>query len=48
LLHKTRARIEQAIGKLKRFKRITMRYDKKTDSYAAFVALACTLRGQQF
>jgi transposase len=48
LLYKTRARVAQAIGKLKRFKRIAMRYNKTTDSYAAFVALACALRGQQF
>jgi transposase len=48
LLYKTRASVEQAIGKLKPFKRIAMRYDKTTDSYAAFVALACALRGQQF
>jgi len=32
-----------AIGKFKRFKRIAMRCDKTTDSYAAFVALACAL-----
>jgi transposase len=42
------SRVEQAIGKLKRFKRIAVRYDKTTDNYAAFVALACALRGQQF
>ena len=43
LLYKTRARAEQAIGKLKRFKRIAMRCEKTTDSYGAFVAFACTL-----
>jgi transposase len=43
LLYKTRARIEQTIGKLKRFKRIAMRCDKTQDSYGAFVAFACTL-----
>jgi transposase len=41
-LYKGRARIEQAIGKLKRFKRIALRCDKTAQSYAAFVALACT------
>jgi transposase len=43
LLYKTRARVEQAIGKLKRFKRIAMRCEKTAISYGAFVAFACTL-----
>ena len=43
LLYKTRARVEQTIGKLKRFKRVAMRCDKTQDSYSAFVAFACTL-----
>jgi len=43
LLYKTRARVEQTIGKLKRFKRVAMRCDKTQDSYGAFVAFACTL-----
>jgi hypothetical protein len=43
LLYKTRARVEQAIDKLKRFERITMRCKKTTDGYGAFVAFACTL-----
>ena len=43
LLYKTRARIEQAIGKLKRFKRVAMRCEKTKDSYFAFVAFACTM-----
>jgi transposase len=42
LLYKTRARVEQTIGKLKRFKRVAMRCDKTQDSYGAFVAFACT------
>jgi transposase len=42
-LYKTRARIEQAMGKLKRFKRITLRCEKTATSYAAFVAFACTM-----
>jgi transposase len=40
-LYKGRARIEQAIGKLKRFKRIALRCDKTAQSYAALIALAC-------
>jgi hypothetical protein len=43
LLGKTRARVEQAIGTLKRVKRIAMRCEKTTDSYRAFVACARTL-----
>jgi hypothetical protein len=35
--------VEQAIGKLKRFKRVAMRCEKTSDSYAAFVAFACIL-----
>jgi transposase len=33
LLYKTRARIEQAIGKLKRFKRVAMCCEKTAESY---------------
>jgi transposase len=43
LLYKTRARIEQAMGKLKRFKRIAMRCEKTAESYGAFVGFACGL-----
>jgi transposase len=43
LLYRTRARIEQAIGKLKRFKRIALRCEKTAESYAAFVGFACGL-----
>ena len=42
-LYRARARIEQAIGKLKRFKRIALRCEKTADSYGAFVAFACGL-----
>lgn len=42
-LYKGRARIEQAMGKLKRFKRIALRCEKTAESYAAFVAFACTI-----
>jgi len=43
LLYRTRARIEQAIGKLKRFKRVAMRCEKTKTSYDAIVSFACTL-----
>jgi hypothetical protein len=40
---KTNPRVEQTIGKLKRFKRVAMRCEKTADSYTAFVAFACIL-----
>ena len=40
-LYKARARIEQLIGKLKRFKRIALRCEKTARNYSSFVALAC-------
>jgi transposase len=42
-LYRGRARIEQAIGKLKRFKRIALRCEKTAANYAALVAFACGL-----
>jgi transposase len=42
-LYKLRARIEQTIGKLKRFKRIALRCDKTTASFEAFTSFACSL-----
>lgn len=42
-LYKGRARIEQTIGKLKRFKRIAMRCEKTAQNFAALVAFACGL-----
>ncbi|KQO59952.1 hypothetical protein ASF22_22515 [Methylobacterium sp. Leaf87] len=39
-LYRTRARIEQTFGKLKRFKRIALRCEKTRASFAAFVSLA--------
>jgi len=42
-LYRGRARIEQAIGKLKRFKRIAMRCEKTAESFAALVSFACGL-----
>ena len=41
LLYKGRARIEQAVGKIKRFKRIALRCEKSAQNYRSFVALAC-------
>ena len=43
MLYRGRARIEQAVGKLKRFKRIALRCEKTDESYAAFVAFACSM-----
>jgi transposase len=42
-LYRARARIEQAIGKLKRFKRVALRCEKTAENYAAIVAFACGL-----
>ncbi|MBV8506397.1 MAG: IS5 family transposase [Alphaproteobacteria bacterium] len=42
-LYKLRARIEQTIGKLKRFKRVAMRCEKTDISYSAFISFACGL-----
>jgi hypothetical protein len=35
--------LEQAVGKLKRFKRLALRCEKIADSYGAFAAFACGL-----
>src|SRR5438309_2780070 len=40
VLYKGRARIEQAVGKLKRFKRIALRCEKTAQNYGSFVTLA--------
>jgi hypothetical protein len=40
-LYKARARIEQMIGKIKRFKRIALRCEKTATNYASFLALVC-------
>jgi transposase len=42
ILYKGRARIEQGIGKIKRFKRIALRCEKTAQNFAAFISLACT------
>ena len=39
-LYKGRARIEQGIGRLKRFKRIALRCEKTAQNFAAFISLA--------
>jgi transposase len=39
-LYRGRARIEQAVGKLKRFKRVALRCEKTRRNFASFVALA--------
>ena len=39
-LYRGRARIEQAVGKLKRFKRIALRCEKTKANFATFTALA--------
>ena len=43
ILYKGRARIEQTVGKLKRFKRIALRCEKTERNYRSFVALALGL-----
>jgi hypothetical protein len=42
-LYKLRARVEQAIGKLKRFKRVAMRCEKTGISHSAIISFACGL-----
>ena len=42
-LYKLRARIEQTIGKLKRFKRVALRCEKTDISYSAIISFACGL-----
>ena len=43
ILYRTRARIEQAVGKLKRFKRVALRCEKTAASFDAIVSFACIL-----
>jgi transposase len=40
LLYRGRARIEQTVGKLKRFKRVALRCEKTVQNYGSVVALA--------
>jgi transposase len=42
-LYRGRARIEQAVGKLKRFKRVALRCEKTAQNYASIVALGLTM-----
>jgi transposase len=39
-LYRGRARIEQTMGKLKRFKRVALRCEKTDENYGSIVALA--------
>jgi transposase len=41
ILYKGRARVEQGIGKIKRFKPIALRCEKTAQNFAAFVSLVC-------
>ena len=41
VLYKARARIEQMMGKIKRFKRIALRCEKTATNYAPFLAPVC-------
>ena len=43
LLYRLRARIEQLVGKLKRFKRIALRCEKTARNFASFVAFALSM-----
>jgi IS5 family transposase len=40
-LYRGRARIEQLIGKIKRFKRIALRCEKTATHFSSFLALVC-------
>ena len=42
-LYKLRARIEQTMGKLKRFKRIALRCEKTRASFTALASFACSV-----
>ena len=42
-LYKGRARIEQAVGKLKRFKRIALRCEKTAANFLSLASFACGL-----
>jgi transposase len=42
-LYRARARIEQLVGKLKRFKRIALRCEKTAQNYGSIVAFALGL-----
>ena len=42
-LYRGRARIEQAVGKLKRFKRVALRCEKTAQNYASLVAFGLAM-----
>jgi transposase len=48
VLYKARARIEIAVGKLKRFKRIALRCEKTARNFGSFVALVAGFNLIQF
>ena len=48
ILYKARSRIEIAVGKLKRFKRIALRCEKTARNFGSFVALAAAFNLIQF
>jgi hypothetical protein len=43
MVYKLPARIEQTVGKLKRFKRIALRCDKTTASFTVLTSVACSI-----
>jgi transposase len=43
MLYKLRARVEQTVGKLKRFKRTALRCEKTTASFTALASFACSI-----
>jgi transposase len=42
-LYRGRARMEQCVGKLKRFKRVALRCEKTTQNYGSIVAFGLTM-----
>ncbi len=42
-LYRGRARIEQAVGKLKRFKRVALRCEKTAQNYGSIIAFGLTM-----
>ena len=42
-VYRSRACIEQCVSKLKRFKRVPLRFEKTAQNYGSFVALALAL-----
>lgn len=42
-IYKARNRIERCFNKLKHFRRIATRYDRKASHFLAFILIACTM-----